>query len=176
MSLDDPERLRGRLAAERLDARVNEPVQQHVADLRALVDAACEDLRNRRPEIQLDNLGAMSPALVDVAPTELRRCIENLITNAQRYAARRITVRLEYSFATASVTVEDDGPGLPTLKAYAQAWNPARGLPADRKSGSGRGLSIVRQIVDRYGGRVTAGRSALGGAAFGFSLPVVAPS
>jgi signal transduction histidine kinase len=142
-----------------------------------LVDAACEDLRKRRPEIEVHNMGAFGPALVDASTTELRRCIENLITNAQRYAVRRIAVRLEYSFATASVTVEDDGPGLPTLRAYAQAWSSHHGFRRDdRMTGSGRGLSIVRQIVDRYGGRVTAGRSALGGAAFGFSLPVVAPS
>jgi two-component system sensor histidine kinase KdpD len=65
---------------------------------------------------------------------------------------------------------------LPTLRAYAQAWMSNHGSRGDGLTGSGRGLSIVRQIVDRYGGRVTAGRSALGGAAFGFSLPVAAPS
>jgi two-component system sensor histidine kinase MprB len=37
--------------------------------------------------------------------------------------------------------------------------------------GSGLGLSIVRQVAERHGGTVRAGRSADGGAAFWLTIP-----
>jgi two-component system sensor histidine kinase MprB len=42
--------------------------------------------------------------------------------------------------------------------------------------GSGLGLSIVRAIVERHGGTVTAGNAPDGGAVFEFLLPATQPA
>lgn len=115
------------------------------------------------------------PAAVPVvlAGAEARRCLENLLTNALRFARSTVDVTLHSLGSEAHLAVADDGPGLPDERACAQVWD--RGVRlhvAEGLSGSGLGLSIVREIVERAGGRVTAGSCSLGGAKFTLIVPV----
>jgi light-regulated signal transduction histidine kinase (bacteriophytochrome) len=58
--------------------------------------------------------------------------------------------------------VEDDGPGIPQGKRE-QVFD--RGQRADTlRPGQGVGLSVAREIVEQYDGRIEAGESLLGGA------------
>jgi two-component system sensor histidine kinase PhoQ len=65
--------------------------------------------------------------------------------------------------------VEDDGPGIQESK-----WSllTQRGVRGDeREEGHGLGLAIVMELVEAYGGDVSIGRSALGGAAVRIDMP-----
>jgi two-component system sensor histidine kinase BaeS len=44
-----------------------------------------------------------------------------------------------------------------------------------RRVGTGLGLALAARLVDRLGGRITAGHATEGGAAFTVTLPVTAP-
>jgi signal transduction histidine kinase len=110
---------------------------------------------------------------VRINPTNLRRCIENLLANSVRFARSRINISVQRDGAGAMLTVEDDGPGLPTEQAYADVWVSGMTFHRDQgRSGTGLGLHIVRDIVERAGGTVSAGHSALGGARFALWFPL----
>jgi two-component sensor histidine kinase len=65
--------------------------------------------------------------------------VNELITNTAKYAEGHVTVRIEATSPTErSLTVEDDGPGLP-----------AGFKPADSK---GLGMKIVLSLVQQIGG------------------------
>jgi signal transduction histidine kinase len=67
------------------------------------------------------------------------------------------------------IAIDDDGPGLdPALRETVLR----RGVRADESGpGSGFGLSIVRDLVELYGGAVTLERSPLGGLRVTLRLP-----
>jgi two-component system OmpR family sensor kinase len=90
----------------------------------------------------------------------IEQAVQNLAANAVRYAPRGTTVRLTARRAGSETTigVEDEGSGispehLPHVFDRFYKGDPAR---SDVSGGSGLGLSIVKAIVERHGGQVTA--------------------
>ncbi|MDB5455281.1 MAG: sensor histidine kinase [Caulobacter sp.] len=94
----------------------------------------------------------------------------NIIENAGKWCRQRVRVEAAPAGETRlSVTVDDDGPGLPP-EARAQALK--RGQRLDENApGSGLGLSIVDELARAYGGSVTLGEAPLGGLRVTLSLP-----
>jgi len=74
-----------------------------------------------------------------------------------------------------SLVVYDNGPGIPA-EAREEAFLPGRRLPGAHPDGSGMGLSIVRRIVEYYGGQVFVDPNVRSGTAIVFSLPAVQSS
>lgn len=68
--------------------------------------------------------------------------------------------------------VEDNGPGIAPelLPRLFQPFVTGRKREGPRP-GTGLGLAIARGIVERHGGRITAGRAESGGARFEVELP-----
>ncbi|MFZ4166051.1 ATP-binding protein [Brevundimonas sp. NPDC058933] len=64
------------------------------------------------------------------------------------------------------ISVEDNGPGI----ADDQIERIFQPLTTTKSGGMGLGLSVTRTIVESHGGRLQVSRSALGGAAFSFTL------
>jgi signal transduction histidine kinase len=107
----------------------------------------------------------------------LRRLIRNLIENAVRHGGPPVEVELTRAEATAQVmiSVNDRGPGIPQAEAervFEPFYRPS-GRPETAGSW-GLGLSIVRQIARRQGGRVTCVSRPGGGASFVVALPAAA--
>jgi signal transduction histidine kinase len=69
--------------------------------------------------------------------------------------------------------VEDTGPGIPQEHlplVFDRFYKIDQARPSG-SAGSGLGLSIVKAIVERHGGRVSASTSSTGGARFDVVLP-----
>jgi signal transduction histidine kinase len=118
--------------------------------------------------------------LIDALPTVhadetlLRAVMCNLIGNALKFTAGRtdgqvhIGAQIEPSRVT--VTVRDNGVGFESSAAQA-LFEPFARLHGAKFEGAGIGLTIVRRIVERHGGRVWACGEPGVGATFSFTLP-----
>lgn len=96
----------------------------------------------------------------------LERAIQNLIANAQKYGHHNVKVALKRSETKISITIEDDGAGIPEQQKE-QVLQPFTRLEASRNKSSGGfglGLAIVSRIVQWHQGLLNIGQSELGGA------------
>ena len=92
-------------------------------------------------------------------PLWLGEVVNNLLDNALRYGGPHVMLRVTPGDeGGAEVVVEDDGPGVPP-EHLAQLFEPFwRGERADLRNdgGTGLGLTIAREVVQRLGGRIEA--------------------
>jgi len=110
---------------------------------------------------------------VTVRPAAFKRCLANLVSNAGRFASGiAITGHRDHRWLT--VTVDDDGPGIP-LQLREDVFKPFLRLDDARnqdEGGTGLGLAIARDIVRSHGGDITLGDSPLGGLRATVRVPV----
>ncbi|MBS0247657.1 MAG: two-component sensor histidine kinase [Proteobacteria bacterium] len=111
--------------------------------------------------------------LVTVRPAAFKRCLANLVSNAARFAhSIAITGHRDHRYLT--ITVDDDGPGIP-LDKREDVFKPFLRLDDARnqdEGGTGLGLAIARDIANSHGGDITLGDSPLGGLRATVKVPV----
>jgi signal transduction histidine kinase len=101
----------------------------------------------------------------------------NLLGNALRYGGRppRITLGADVEpDGMVRFTVSDQGPGIPD-EVKRELFVPFGSAGRGSAGGHGLGLSIVRDIVSRFGGRVSVTSTPGHGASFSFTLPAAPP-
>ena len=113
------------------------------------------------------------PPIVTVRPAAFKRCLANLVSNAARHAPSiAITGHRDHRYLT--VTVDDDGPGIP-LGLREEVFKPFLRLDDARnqdEGGTGLGLAIARDIARSHGGDITLGDSPLGGLRATVRVPI----
>ncbi len=111
--------------------------------------------------------------IVTVRPAAFKRCLGNLVSNAARFASTiAITGHRDHRYLT--VTVDDDGPGIPPDKRE-EVFKPFLRLDDARnqdEGGTGLGLAIARDIARSHGGDIMLGDSPLGGLRATVRVPV----
>jgi signal transduction histidine kinase len=172
-------------------AALRKEIETNIAELDALVEEvllasrldAAAQLDVREP-VGLLGLAAEEAARVDAlaqgddvsVPGDerlLRRALRNLLENARRYGGGEVEVFVvRRAGGGAEVRVCDRGPGVP--EAFRERiFEAFFRLPghAERAGGVGLGLSLVRQIAERHGGRVRCKAREGGGSCFVLELP-----
>jgi two-component system osmolarity sensor histidine kinase EnvZ len=159
--------LEGYLAFARGDGGENAAI----TDVSELLEEIAEE------RLMVGSSGAVTAAfagdpLVRLRPQGFKRCVENLVANAARHAA---TVELcgRHTDGHLTVTVDDDGPGIPLSEREA-VFKPFYRLDNARnldESGTGLGLPIARDIARSHGGDITLSDSPLGGLRATVSVP-----
>ena len=117
-------------------------------------------------------------AMATVRPDDLTRSLTNLVENSVRYGAL-VTIRLATSTDTATIEVEDDGPGISDARKEGMLEPFVRGDDArnmDETAGFGLGLSIARAVVLAHGGKLSLHDRAPHGLIVRIELPVRQPS
>jgi len=113
------------------------------------------------------------PPIVTVRPAAFKRCLGNLTSNAARFAPSiAITGHRDHRYLT--ITVDDDGPGIPP-DMREEVFKPFMRLDDARnqdEGGTGLGLAIARDIARSHGGDITLGDSPLGGLRATVKVPV----
>lgn len=157
--------LEGYLAFARGDAGE----QAVETDLRALVEELVGDaMRHGHPA----TVRIEGDATVIVRPDAFRRMLSNLVSNAARYG-ERIAVDAVHEGRWLTVTVDDDGPGIPEAMRE-EVFKPFVRLDEARnqdEGGSGLGLAIARDIARAHGGDISLDDSPLGGLRATVRLP-----
>jgi two-component system osmolarity sensor histidine kinase EnvZ len=113
------------------------------------------------------------PPIVTVRPAAFKRCLANLVSNAARHAPSiAITGHRDHRYLT--VTIDDDGPGIP-VALREEVFKPFLRLDDARnqdEGGTGLGLAIARDIARSHGGDITLGDSPLAGLRATVRVPV----
>ena len=111
--------------------------------------------------------------IVTVKPAAFKRCLGNLVSNAARFSKTiEITGHRDHRYLT--VTVDDDGPGIPSGMRE-EVFKPFLRLDDARnqdEGGTGLGLAIARDIARSHGGDITLDASPLGGLRARVRVPV----
>jgi two-component system osmolarity sensor histidine kinase EnvZ len=111
--------------------------------------------------------------VVTVRPAAFKRCLANLVSNAARYApSLALTGHRDHRYLT--ITVDDDGPGIPPHQRE-EVFRPFLRLDEARnqdEGGTGLGLAIARDIARSHGGDITLGDSPMGGLRATVRIPV----
>ncbi|MBR3510816.1 MAG: hypothetical protein IKN73_02030 [Alphaproteobacteria bacterium] len=114
------------------------------------------------------------PALFYARPAALTSAFTNIIENAARYAKKTLKITEIDSEESVTVTIEDDGIGIPDDK-KAQALQPFVRLDESRSEktgGTGLGLSIAQTAIENHGGEIFLEDSDLGGLKVRVVLPL----
>jgi signal transduction histidine kinase len=159
------------LLASRLDA-LTEAIETHEIDLLALAAEECA----RYDDAHLEG----APGTIQGDARLLRRLLRNLLENAARHGRPPTQVRIRREAGTATLSVWDAGPGVPVAEfenifrpfyRHASANLPDGSTPYPH-SGTGLGLSLVRQIARRHGGDARCARMDDGRSCFVVTLPL----
>lgn len=115
-----------------------------------------------------------TPAQFYARPMALARAFSNIIENAARYAKTKIKITEHDDNDTITVTIEDDGIGIPddrkrdALRPFVRL-DDARGT---HTGGTGLGLSIAQTAIENHGGQIFLEDSDMGGLRVRIVLPV----
>jgi two-component system OmpR family sensor kinase len=137
-------------------AQASLPSPRSEVSIQALFRLILQDLMPLAEAKNLD-IGVASERDVRVVVSEidLRSALKNLISNAIRYTPRggQIDLAIIETADAVEIATEDNGPGIAEAD-RARVFEPFhRGL-GNEVGGSGLGLSIVKNAVDRMGGRI----------------------
>lgn len=113
---------------------------------------------------------------VDVVREYVQRFLQNALNNIQIHTDSTAPVKISLSKhgRSASLTIEDGGPGLPdgAYKERVQSLNRFDKSRSRENGGSGLGMSIMAGVISKSGGELTLRKSALGGLAVVASIPL----
>ena len=114
------------------------------------------------------------PAQFYARPNALTSAFTNVIENAARFAKKKLKITEVDDTESVTVTIEDDGPGIPNDK-KALAMQPFVRLDesrSDATGGTGLGLSIAQTAIENHGGQIFLEDSDLGGLRVRIVLPL----
>ena len=161
------------LDVSRIDAGRLE-LRRQVVDLGAAVRRLVEgrvvsgDPTDRFEVVDADNLPEMW-----LDPDKMDQVLANLVDNAIRHGAGRVTITLAPAGDGLALVVTDEGDGVAEEirnLVFRRFWR------AGRRGGTGLGLYIVKGLVEAHGGTVAVEAAASGGAAFRIVLPPGTPA
>ncbi|MDP2324468.1 MAG: ATP-binding protein, partial [Gammaproteobacteria bacterium] len=152
-------------------------VRRQSVELADIVDQArglIEALMAQRQQVLQIELPDALPSIDGDGP-RLTQVFVNLLANASKFAPEGSTIRVGARLHGEQLEawVEDEGTGAPDLADTAIFERFYRGKDEEPEpTGLGLGLWIVKSIVERHGGTVSAGRTTEGRTRFSILLPV----
>ena len=139
-------------------------------DIRALLEDLKTDAERHGHATRIEISGQ---TLATVRPDGFKRCLTNLVCNAQRYGDR-LAIEASSDARFLTIHVDDDGPGVP-LEWREDVFRPFFRLDEARNQdlvGTGLGLAIARDIARSHGGDIQLATSPLGGLRASVRVPV----
>jgi len=169
---DEAGSMRGIVEDLLLLARLDQqrPLDRAPVDLTALVRDVVADARVIAPDRPITT-ALSDPVTVPGDAVRLRQVARNLVGNAVQHtpAGTPVRVVLGRTDSLISLTVADDGPGIPAEvqeRLFERFYRDGRS-----RGGTGLGLAIVQAVVQAHGGAVAVHSAPGAGTAFEVTLP-----
>ena len=145
-----------------------------VVDLSALSHEVEETFREREPERQVQ-INIQDGLLAHGDPRLLSAVMRNLLGNAWKFSSKRTAAQIDVGSALGAdgqtvYFVKDNGAGFDMAHAEKLFATFERLHSSTDFSGTGVGLTTVKRVIDRHGGRIWAESSVNHGASFYFTL------
>ena len=112
---------------------------------------------------------------IDADADALRQSLLNLLDNAIKYGppSQQVILGAEAGDNVTRIWVDDEGPGIDPAQRE-RVWQAFRRADNDGGvSGTGIGLSVVRELIEQHGGRCTVDSGSRGGARIVLELPAI---
>jgi two-component system, OmpR family, osmolarity sensor histidine kinase EnvZ len=141
-------------------------------DMRAFLEGLRADIERNGRQAEFIYSGDTT---VMLRPDAFKRCLSNLIGNAQVHA-RKIRIEAVRDARFLAIHIDDDGPGIPADRRE-DVFRPFFRLDESRNqdegvTGTGLGLAIARDIARSHGGDISLGDCPLGGLRATVRVPV----
>ena len=153
------------LALARFDSS-REQLRTQRVDLGGLSAASVRSV-GQPGQVRVFSLGSQ-PIEVECDAVRVQTIVRNLVANGLKHGAPPVTVLVQAVGKGATITVVDEGPGVPLERAERLFDRFVRGDDARHGTGSGLGLAIARENARLHGGELVVDE---GGHAFRLSLP-----
>ena len=150
------------------------PFRFQRGEARALLEKAIEANRSFAGSVGLRLEAPSEPVDIYVDPDRFIQVVTNLLSNALKFSppGAVVDIAAEERGDNVRITVRDRGPGIPAeFKARIFEKFSGRRHKTRRRTGTGLGLCIVREIVSRMHGQIGFGDAIGGGAVFFVDLP-----
>lgn len=158
-------------------------LNRKILDLTELVELSLASFQHLAKEknLTIDFDRPTTPISINADPGRIGQCLSNLLTNASKFTpdGGSISVELTAEPPVVQLSVADTGVGMEAeeIEKLFLAYNQGGSLFTNSPDGLGLGLSIVRNLVELHGGKVSAlseGKNR--GSTFTIELPFCAES
>jgi signal transduction histidine kinase len=171
-ALDEVDRLSLRIDRVLALARTDSgSLRSELVDASTVIDQRVAEARMVADERELALHSMIKPGLMVIAtPAALASLIDELLGNALTYARSEVSVEAIAMGDSLALTVDDDGPGVPSgehddiFKRFTRGSGAVAG-------GTGLGLALVQETARAYGGEAFATTSRQGGLSVRVLLP-----
>ena len=145
-------------------------------ELNSFMTSIVDDLIDIGRPVVMTACADDAPIIVDARPVCLRRCIENLLSNALSYGTAA-SVTLTADRGAALVTISDNGPGIPEemLEAVFEPYTRVDPSRNANSGGLGLGLAIARNMALLNNAELTLANRPKGGLAATLRIPCKRP-
>jgi hypothetical protein len=140
-------------------------------DVHAILKQATAYIAQRPDVPKIDLVLELDPKVPEIYadPRDLEHAFENLLMNAFQATSEggKIEVRTQRTGGNVLVSIRDDGSGM-TADVRDMIFEP---FFTTKARGTGLGLSLVRRVVENYGGEIRVQSTPGEGTAFEFNIP-----
>lgn len=152
----------------------------HIEDL---IDGIVFDLehtiKEKKIKFQFNRTDNASRPLVYLDPSKIRLVVQNLLDNAVKYTPEggEVTINVKYSKIYLEIEVVDTGIGIPEdqkKKLFSKFFRASNAVKKQTE-GTGLGMFIVKNIVEKHGGRIELESQENKGTRVKISIPLNAP-
>ena len=156
------------------------PLAAEELSVREVVCAAIDTFEERHPGVKVTRPAATPAPRAAVDRAQLGMALDNLLSNALKYAPEGQPYRVEVqpSEGEVRIVVRDRGPGVAPKdrRRIFEPFERADNRLSQATEGSGIGLSLVRHVARAHGGRAWVESNDGPGASFFVALPLRQPA